>query len=144
MKIGGNDVNESDKMELNMTSMIDCVFLLLIFFLMTLKFPTVEGNLPAHLPKRGGVGPGPPVEEIVVGLRYSGRQLAILISGNDIGDDLGLLERKLNLFRSKFTDGRVTIDSGADVPYQYVVSAVNSCARVGIQKVQFAEPREGT
>jgi len=44
-----------DECKLEMTSMIDVVFLLLIFFLCTLKFKTLEGKLAAYLPKDVGV-----------------------------------------------------------------------------------------
>ena len=44
-----------DECQLEMTSMIDVVFLLLIFFLCTLKFKTLEGKLAAYLPKDVGV-----------------------------------------------------------------------------------------
>jgi biopolymer transport protein ExbD len=42
-----------------MTPMIDVTFLLLIFFLCTLRFASLEGLLPAHLPRSGGQDPEP-------------------------------------------------------------------------------------
>jgi biopolymer transport protein ExbD len=44
-----------EECELEMTSMIDVTFLLLIFFMCTLKFKTLEGKLAAYLPKDVGV-----------------------------------------------------------------------------------------
>ena len=44
-----------EECKLELTSMIDVVFLLLIFFLCTLKFKTLEGKLAAYLPKDVGV-----------------------------------------------------------------------------------------
>ncbi|MCH7890992.1 MAG: biopolymer transporter ExbD [Gemmatimonadetes bacterium] len=41
--------------EIDLTPMIDVVFLLLIFFMCTLKFKTLEGKLAAYLPKDVGV-----------------------------------------------------------------------------------------
>ena len=41
--------------DLPMTPMIDVTFLLLIFFMCTLKFKTLEGKLAAYLPKDVGV-----------------------------------------------------------------------------------------
>ncbi|MFT7677454.1 MAG: biopolymer transport protein ExbD [Planctomycetota bacterium] len=43
--------------EMEMTPMIDVTFLLLIFFIVTLKFKVLEGKLSAYLPK--DVGPNP-------------------------------------------------------------------------------------
>ena len=51
------EIND-EKREMQMTPMIDVVFLLLIFFMCTLKFKTLEGKLAAYLPKDVGVNPG--------------------------------------------------------------------------------------
>jgi biopolymer transport protein ExbD len=48
----------SAESKLDMTSMIDVTFLLLIFFMCTLKFKTLEGKLSAFLPKDVGVADG--------------------------------------------------------------------------------------
>ena len=42
---------EEQSTELNITPMIDCVFLLLIFFVVTMQVPQIERNMPANLPK---------------------------------------------------------------------------------------------
>lgn len=44
-----------DDAKLEMTPMIDVTFLLLIFFMCTIKFKTLEGKLAAYLPKDVGV-----------------------------------------------------------------------------------------
>lgn len=68
-----------DECELEMTSMIDVVFLLLIFFLCTLKFKTLEGKLAAYLPKDVGVNTSDAEEiekvEIVVKVVSPGEKL---------------------------------------------------------------------
>ncbi|MBC8330109.1 MAG: biopolymer transporter ExbD, partial [Planctomycetes bacterium] len=48
---------------LEMTPMIDVTFLLLIFFIVTLNFRTLEGRLDATLPKDHGPGAGAEVVE---------------------------------------------------------------------------------
>jgi len=47
----------SEECKLEMTPMIDVTFLLLIFFMCTIKFKTLEGKLEAHLPQNAGPGP---------------------------------------------------------------------------------------
>jgi len=47
--------NDKDEPKMNMTPMIDVVFQLLIFFMCTIKFKTLEGKLSAYLPKDVGV-----------------------------------------------------------------------------------------
>ena len=43
----------TEEAELEMTPMIDVTFLLLIFFMCTIKFKSLEGKLAAYLPKDG-------------------------------------------------------------------------------------------
>lgn len=43
----------NSRADLNMTSMIDVVFLLLIFFIVSVEFRTIEGLLPTNLPPQG-------------------------------------------------------------------------------------------
>ena len=45
---------QSDESRLEMTPMIDVTFLLLIFFLTTIRFKSLEGKLAAYLPKGHG------------------------------------------------------------------------------------------
>jgi len=61
--------NEEHKLE--MTPMIDVTFLLLIFFMCTIKFKTLEGKLAAYLPKDVGVNASDaePKEKIDIYLR---------------------------------------------------------------------------
>jgi biopolymer transport protein ExbD len=68
---------EEHKME--MTPMIDVTFLLLIFFMCTLKFKTLEGKLSAYLPKDVGVNQqdAEPIEKVAITVRIikEGRKL---------------------------------------------------------------------
>ncbi len=68
-----------DEVEMEMTPMIDVVFLLLIFFMCTLKFKTLEGKLSAYLPKDVGVNQmdAEPIEkvEILMRVKKDGKKL---------------------------------------------------------------------
>ena len=70
---------EEDNCELEMTPMIDVTFLLLIFFMCTLKFKTLEGKLAAYLPKDVGVNADDAEEiekvEILVRVKEDGAKL---------------------------------------------------------------------
>ena len=52
MKFRHRDRQE-DKLELSMTSMIDIVFLLLVFFVMTFKISAQEGDFSVKMPAKG-------------------------------------------------------------------------------------------
>ena len=58
----------NEECELEMTPMIDVTFLLLIFFMCTIKFKTLEGKLAAYLPKDVGVNTSQaePIEKVEI------------------------------------------------------------------------------
>lgn len=53
------DIPEGEETEMNMTPMIDIVFQLIIFFLITLKFKTIDRRIDSQLPKDRGLAPTP-------------------------------------------------------------------------------------
>lgn len=144
MNIAGKEKVGAERVELQMTSMIDCVFLLLIFFVMTMKFPAVEGILPAHLPA-DGKPPGPPPKQkgILIRLEYPEKHLMILVDGAKVGGRMTALKTKLCLYRRYGADARITISGAPDVPYEHVVSVMNACAGFGFRKLCFAQPEGG-
>lgn len=63
-----------DDERLSLTPMIDVTFLLLIFFLLTLQFRTLEGKIPSLLPKDAGDGGHPSaVEDVLITMRVEAR-----------------------------------------------------------------------
>ena len=54
---------EPEDTELNMTPMIDIVFQLIIFFLLSLKFKTIDRRIESMLPKDRGLAPTPTFPE---------------------------------------------------------------------------------
>lgn len=58
-----------DETELNMTPMIDIVFQLIIFFLITLKFKTIDERIDANLPPVGMLVGPPPQEQPKIKLK---------------------------------------------------------------------------
>jgi biopolymer transport protein ExbD len=61
----------SQESKMEMTPMIDVTFLLLIFFMCTLKFKTLEGKLAAYLPQDVGVNTSDaePIEKVEIMLQ---------------------------------------------------------------------------
>ncbi len=56
-------LEEPEETELNMTPMIDIVFQLIIFFLLSLKFKTIDRRIESMLPKDRGLAPTPTFPE---------------------------------------------------------------------------------
>lgn len=75
--------NEESK--LDMTPMIDVTFLLLIFFMCTLKFKTLEGKLAAYLPKDVGVNTteAEPIEKVEIMLQVIDEGTKYMPNGAD-------------------------------------------------------------
>ena len=74
-----------EEFSMEMTPLIDVTFLLLIFFLLTIKFKILEGKLAAYLPKDVGVNTSPaePKEkvEIRIDVKKEGTKLSPYLDG---------------------------------------------------------------
>jgi len=137
-------------MELNMTPMIDVIFQLIIFFMCSIHFKSLEGKLISNLPKYAGETPShvfiPPIDEVRIKLAYSESSplMAQVKLGNIDFNDWDSLEQHLkNLAPSLIMPGGldiipVKIDADSNVPAQAVVSVLNICKKSGVQKTEFA------
>ncbi len=133
--------------DFNMTPMIDVVFLLIIFFLVSSHFAQQEVQVDLKLPT-AGKGQTPPQDEArrvivnVLSERRPGEQ--IMVAGRTVG------ERELTRLiaaendQSKQADRplEVRIRSDRRVPYRIVEPIMVACAEAGVWKVTFAVTRE--
>lgn len=81
-----SDIAE-EEIEMEMTPMIDVTFLLLIFFMLTIKFKTLEGKLSAYLPKDVGVNTSEavPKEKIEISIKVLKEGTRLNVSGPNKG-----------------------------------------------------------
>ena len=143
------------KMQLNLTSMIDVIFQLLIYFVLTASFAFGEGVLTAELPARGQASQPPeiPPAELVVRLRPDGPSNASISLGQSaagIDSFTGLYDQ---LRRVQYDpdhgltegyhkpDWPVIIQPEGEVRWQHVVNAFNAAIRARYTNVSFAQPR---
>ena len=157
-------INEEEhKME--MTPMIDVTFLLLIFFMCTLKFKTLEGKLSAFLPKDVGVNtadadpiekveillemikegkrmhpfkPGEPWNEIP-GTRfiYDSSRIVEYSIGPRTTRDLGVLQERLHQLHGADKERPATIDAREGVVYADVVKVLDAAMNADFEEVTF-------
>jgi biopolymer transport protein ExbD len=82
---------DGDDTEMNMTPMIDIVFQLIIFFMLTLKFKTVDRRIESMLPKDRGLAPTPtfPPDFLKVKIKVFRRGLE---TANTTDDDYTLVK----------------------------------------------------
>jgi biopolymer transport protein ExbD len=80
-----------EEYEMEMTPMIDVVFLLLIFFLLTIKFKILEGKLSAYLPKDVGVNSSEaePKEKVEITIHVKKQGSKVYASEPDEGTPWG-------------------------------------------------------
>lgn len=129
--------------ELNLTSMIDVIFLLLIFFVCTSSFDEPEKNLPTNLAGQGIAQERQrpqeerDLEDIVVQISAdpsSGVQYAI--DGKEYAS-LGEVEETLDALREIDPNFPVVLDPDKSVPIESVLDVYDASRRVGLGKISF-------
>ncbi|MGE0755806.1 MAG: ExbD/TolR family protein [Pirellulaceae bacterium] len=133
--------------ELKMTSLIDVVFLLLIFFVWTASFQIAEYVLPSSVseadrPATGGGTVRPPSPEADfadVQLRILWRDQRPVWQLNDVTlDQLSALQERLDAIFSANATAPVVVAPDADVPLDHVIDVYDVARIVGFEQVQFA------
>lgn len=123
----------------NLTPMIDMVFLLLIFFLIATRFEEEERSLEVQLPQASEAMPlTARPKEVFINIDAKGQYF---VAGKFVA--AGELEQILEQAAAN-NPGRQTVIIRADkrAVWQYVVTAMNLCNKVGIRdyRVTTAEP----
>lgn len=139
--------------QLNLTSMLDVCFQLLIFFILTANFALNEGVLPADLPQGNPPNPvdvPPPEEPLKIVLRPAGANHAgVAVWLETVGDieDFEALYGKLRSWRFDEktnasgiydADNPILIKPEGDVGWGHVVGAFNAVLRAKYTNVSFA------
>jgi len=130
--------------EMQMGPMIDMVFLLLVFFMVTARPIPQESDISLGLP--GSVTQDEPVDlpdEQRIIITEGG---AVVLNELELGaaGDQGLVELVKTLSRFKQaadanrSEALVTLDPDDAVPHQRVVDVLNACAKAGVHGVSFA------
>jgi biopolymer transport protein ExbD len=121
---------------INMTPMIDVVFQLLIFFLVSSHLAKQEAQLPLPLPlAESGQRESPDASRrVAVNLLVDGR---IVVAGKST-PAADLTHRLAKKRDETGGDLEVRIRSDRNVAYQYVEPVLLACARAGVWNVNFA------
>ena len=167
----------------SMTPMIDVVFQLLIFFMLSMNFRPVEGRLFSQLPRRGTAdAAAAPLAELRIVLCAGGDVAAhlhdktcharepkaaspcrVVLERLDLGDVYGTEDRPERAARNREVWARlalrlrelsaaparpgrrvpVILDADAEVPYEHVIRAIDTCLAEGFGAVEFAAAPPG-
>lgn len=154
---------ESQKIEAQMAPMIDVVFQLLIFFMLTLKILTPEGDFNINMP----IGQAKADEESEPQLDIKVRLLAnpdgtlkqVALGNRPLGNDERVFDRlngeiagMVGRDAGGFSDDiEVEIDFDYNLHYNYVIQAISACTGkidpktkepiTLVEKIKFAKPR---
>jgi len=115
---------------LEMTPLIDMVFLLLIFFLVATTFHQSEREMQIALPNAAFAGPiSTALREIVINVDAEGN---IIVNGRTLEpEDLqGLIEESV----AANADQKVTVRGDRATPYANIVRVLDICKGSGIQE----------
>ena len=160
MKIRNTGSRLDEKIDINMTPMIDAVFQLLIFFMLTLKILEQEGNFDINMPVSGE--PGETAQDLAIKVFLAanpdGTLAQIRLGGKPLGNDVPLCYRRLNgeIAAMAGTGGQfsddmeVEITADYDLHYEHAIKAVSACTgRLGpngqliryVETVKFTPPQ---
>ena len=165
MRVRHAQSHRDDKVELQMTPMIDIVFQLLIFFIMTFKIASPEGDfnikMPIAAPSEGLPDDNqlPPIK-IRIRADARGGLAGVLLGTNELprGREFTALHGEIRAIvgddrgpGSIAANTEVELDCDYSLRYEYVVEAIsavsgyvdprtNSIIRL-IEKIKFAPPR---
>ncbi len=138
----------SEKLEIPITPMIDCVFLLLIFFMVTSTLHRQEADISFALP--GVADQSEPVEipdEQIIEIYADGRVLLNELEYDapdlhDLPELIDMLIRFKASANANKTEAMITIAPADTVKHQRVVDVLNACAAAKIDNVTFAVEEE--
>ena len=141
-------VPEPDSPTLSVSALIDMVFLLLVYFMVSASLVKSEGDLGLRLPGmvQQAVSVDMPDEQIVE-VRATGR---VFLNGREFGSvdvpDLPELTETLGRYRlasdASGNKALVTVWAEDETKHQRVIDVMNACAGAGIEDVTFASAGE--
>ena len=149
------------KTQADMTPMIDVVFQLMIFFMLTLKVVEPEGdfniNMPIGAPSSSPDTPLLPDLKVRLQAGPSGKMTALLFNNRNLGSDEQAFQRLnsevLRILGNPYDpinkDMEVELDADYNLDYLYTIKAMAACrgrmTNEGmvsyIEKIKFAPPR---
>jgi biopolymer transport protein ExbD len=146
---------EEKEAALNLTPTIDVVFLLLIFFVATLRLPEPEANLRAYLPRTENTqstgltentaeDEEEEVTKITIGLRRGSGGASILFNGakQQGWHELAANVESLRHTASKDSEIEMILDADSQVELQAIIRVLDICSQFGFRDVSFAMPKQ--
>jgi biopolymer transport protein ExbD len=130
----------SQEVGVDLTPLIDVVFLLLIFFMVSTTF-TRESHLKVELPQANGEAAESEVEQIDVVITRDGQY--ILNDKTLVNNRRETLERAIRDLAGGDTSLPYIITADAITPHEFVVRAMDVAGRLGFARLSITTERQG-
>jgi biopolymer transport protein ExbD len=122
--------------EINLTSLIDVVLLLLVFFMITTSFVR-ESKIGIRLPEASSTQEAMVVEELMV-ISVSA-QGTYLVNGRQLLDSRAeTLDSAIRMLAGKNLGGQITVSADADASHQSVITAMDVAGQLGYVEINIA------
>jgi biopolymer transport protein ExbD len=127
--------NRGAPLALSMTSLIDIVFLLLIFFLVATRFEEEERDMDINLPRASEAQPTISTQrELFVNVTKEGQ---FVMDGRPVSLD-NLQDRLADAYRTNPGQQRVIIRADRDSRTSHLVAVMNACNKANIRNYSVA------
>ena len=127
-----------EELELNLTPLIDVVFLLLIFFMVSTTFQK-ESEISLQLPRATDSDVSSPQDRIEIVISAAGRYF---INAQElVKSDVASLQNALFKVSGGKRDIPLTIRADAQAPHQSVVTAMDAAGQLGMLRMSIATSR---
>ncbi len=129
--------------ETDMTPMIDVVFQLIIFFVCTIKYKTLEGKLETQLPKDVGVNPTPMdalIDKAEIHMNVDESRphgFDVMLNGQRV-QSLEALSAMLRDLKRQAPEMKATLYPNRGITYDHVVQVVDACIHAELLDITFA------
>ena len=139
MRLTNRRTQHGQKIELSMTSMIDVVFLLLIFFMTTASFVKTERDLDSNIKTQdSSSAAASDLEPAIVDIVDSGGRFVFRVGAREVVD-AAELTGILRQFPSKLDGAYVKVSNEA--PFRMVAAAIQACKDADFTTVTYVPPK---
>ena len=157
--------SDAEEIKLNMTAMIDIVFQLLVFFIMTFKVVTMEGDFTVKMPMASQNASAeldvlPDIITVALRAGENGKINSIIVDGDETFAEADMYQKLTSLIALRLgaeadpeneTETEVEFDIDYGLKYSYTVKAIeavsgkieNGVVQKLIKKVKFKDSKRG-
>ncbi len=140
MKLTSRRLTRGNRIELAMTSMIDVIFLLLIFFLLNVGYHVAERELDSGIQTQSNSRTKSHLDPVVVDIaRSGGGDYVFKFGGREVADAAELTR----LLRLMPQGGGAFVRVRDDSPFALVAAAIQSCYDAGFLSVSYVPQSPG-